>query len=31
MPVEAPFEERADVPREIWEHMDLTEYIEGWK
>ncbi len=31
MPVEAPFEERADVPREVWEHMDLTEYIEGWK
>jgi 2,5-furandicarboxylate decarboxylase 1 len=31
MPVEAPFEERADVPREIWEPMDLSQYIEGWK
>jgi 2,5-furandicarboxylate decarboxylase 1 len=31
MPVEAPFEERADVPREVWADMNLTEYIEGWK
>jgi 2,5-furandicarboxylate decarboxylase 1 len=31
MPVEAPFEERADVPREVWESMDLAEYIEGWR
>src|SRR6266545_2057292 len=30
-PVEAPFEERADVPREVWEPMDLSEYIEGWR
>ena len=29
-PVEAPFEERADVPREVWEHMDLAEYVEDW-
>jgi 2,5-furandicarboxylate decarboxylase 1 len=29
-PVEAPFEDRADVPREYWEHLDLREYIEGW-
>jgi hypothetical protein len=28
--VEAPFEDRADVPREYWEHLDLREYIEGW-
>jgi 2,5-furandicarboxylate decarboxylase 1 len=26
-PVEAPFEERADVPREIWENMNLKDYI----
>ena len=25
MPVEAPFEERADVPRHVWEDMDLGE------
>lgn len=31
MPVEAPFEERADVPREVWEPMDLSQYIEGWR
>jgi 2,5-furandicarboxylate decarboxylase 1 len=31
MPVEAPFEERADVPRDIWEPMDLSRYIEPWK
>src|SRR6266540_1012512 len=30
-PVEAPFEERADVPREVWEPMDRSEYIEGWR
>ncbi len=30
-PVEAPFEERADVPREVWESMDLSEYVEGWR
>jgi 2,5-furandicarboxylate decarboxylase 1 len=28
MPVEAPFEERADVPREMWERLDLSEYIQ---
>ncbi len=27
-PIEAPFEERADVPREVWEAIDLAEYIE---
>ena len=27
MPIEAPFEERADVPREIWEKIDLSQYI----
>jgi 2,5-furandicarboxylate decarboxylase 1 len=26
-PIEAPFEERADVPREVWENIDLTQYI----
>jgi hypothetical protein len=26
-PVEAPFEERADVPRAIWENMNLSDYI----
>jgi 2,5-furandicarboxylate decarboxylase 1 len=26
-PVEAPFEERADVPRELWENLDLSKYI----
>lgn len=31
MPVEAPFEERADVPRDMWENMDLTEYLTEWK
>jgi 2,5-furandicarboxylate decarboxylase 1 len=30
-PIEAPFEERADVPGEIWEKMDLADYIQGWK
>lgn len=28
MPVEAPFEERADVPRALWEDLDLAEYID---
>jgi 2,5-furandicarboxylate decarboxylase 1 len=27
MPVEAPFEERADVPREVWENLDLAAYL----
>jgi 2,5-furandicarboxylate decarboxylase 1 len=27
MPVEAPFEERADVPRELWENLDLAAYL----
>jgi 2,5-furandicarboxylate decarboxylase 1 len=27
MPVEAPFEERADVPRRLWENLDLAQYI----
>ena len=27
MPVEAPFEERADVPRRLWENLDLSQYI----
>ena len=27
MPIEAPFEERADVPRAIWEKIDLSQYI----
>ena len=27
MPVEAPFEERADVPRRAWENLDLAQYI----
>ena len=27
MPVEAPFEARADVPRQIWENLDLSKYI----
>lgn len=31
MPVEAPFEERADVPRDVWENMDLTEYLTEWE
>jgi 2,5-furandicarboxylate decarboxylase 1 len=26
-PIEAPFEERADVPREMWEDLDLSDYI----
>jgi 2,5-furandicarboxylate decarboxylase 1 len=30
MPVEAPFEERADVPRGLWERLDLSEYVESW-
>ena len=28
-PIEAPFEERADVPREVWENIDLAKYIGG--
>jgi 2,5-furandicarboxylate decarboxylase 1 len=28
-PVEAPFEERADVPRHVWENLDLEAYIRG--
>jgi len=31
MPVEAPFEERADVPRDAWENMDLTDYLSEWQ
>jgi 2,5-furandicarboxylate decarboxylase 1 len=31
MPVEAPFEERADVPRGVWEDMDLREYLADWQ
>jgi hypothetical protein len=27
MPVEAPFEARADVPRGMWENLDLAKYI----
>lgn len=27
-PVEAPFEERADVPREVWENLDLSQYVD---
>jgi 2,5-furandicarboxylate decarboxylase 1 len=27
MPVEAPFEERADVPRQLWENLDLAAYL----
>jgi 2,5-furandicarboxylate decarboxylase 1 len=27
MPVEAPFEARADVPRRMWENLDLSQYI----
>jgi 2,5-furandicarboxylate decarboxylase 1 len=27
MPIEAPFEERADVPRRLWENLDLSQYI----
>ena len=27
MPVEAPFEARADVPRQVWENLDLSKYI----
>ncbi len=30
-PIEAPFEERADVPKEIWEKIDLGEYIKNCK
>jgi UbiD family decarboxylase len=30
-PVEAPFEERADVPREAWENLDLSDYVSHWK
>lgn len=26
-PFDAPFEERADVPREVWERMDLQDYL----
>lgn len=28
MPVEAPFEERADVPRDVWENLDLAAYLD---
>jgi 2,5-furandicarboxylate decarboxylase 1 len=28
MPIEAPFEERADVPRDVWERIDLAEYLQ---
>lgn len=31
MPVEAPFEERADVPRAIWEGINLAEYVGEWQ
>jgi 3-polyprenyl-4-hydroxybenzoate decarboxylase len=31
MPIESPFEERADVPREMWENMNLAEYIKNYK
>ena len=31
MPIEAPFEQRADVPKEIWGKMDLADYIKGWQ
>jgi 2,5-furandicarboxylate decarboxylase 1 len=27
MPVEAPFEARADVPRRLWENLDLDQYL----
>jgi len=30
-PIEAPFEERADVPKEIWEKINLEEYIKDYK
>ncbi|HEY3209988.1 MAG TPA: UbiD family decarboxylase [Actinomycetota bacterium] len=30
-PVEAPFEERADVPRDVWEKIDLEQYVEPWE
>jgi 2,5-furandicarboxylate decarboxylase 1 len=29
MPVEAPFEERADVPRQFWEDLDLTQWLDA--
>ena len=29
MPIEAPFEDRADVPREMWEGLELPQYIVG--
>jgi 2,5-furandicarboxylate decarboxylase 1 len=29
-PIEAPFEDRADVPREMWESLNLSDYIAGW-
>jgi len=28
MPVEAPFEERADVPRRFWEDLELTDWLD---
>jgi 2,5-furandicarboxylate decarboxylase 1 len=28
MPIEAPFEERADVPRSFWEDLNLREYLD---
>jgi len=30
-PVEAPFAEFSDVPRQVWERIDLKDYVEGWK
>jgi 2,5-furandicarboxylate decarboxylase 1 len=28
MPIEAPYEERADVPRSYWENLDLSAYLD---
>jgi 2,5-furandicarboxylate decarboxylase 1 len=29
MPIEAPYEERADVPRSYWENLNLSEYLDS--
>lgn len=31
MPIESPFEERADVPRPLWENLDLAAYIKDYQ
>ena len=29
-PVEAPFEEWADVPESYWRDLDLRQWVKGW-